>query len=391
MKAVFWISLFIIFYTYIGYGLIIYTFLLVKGFFFKSSRKGMLDHYKLPTCTLLIAAYNEEEIIQQKIENTLSLSYPDNLLKICFVTDGSNDRTTAILRQYPQIILFHNDERKGKVVAIDRVMKFVDSEVVVFTDANTFLNKEALIDICNHYADNSVGGVAGEKRVYFNEKADASSAGEGLYWKYESQLKALDSELYSVVGTAGELFSIRRILYEPVAPDTILDDFMISMKIAEKGYRIIYEPKAFATEMASENVKEELKRKIRIAAGGMQAIVRLKSLLNPFRSPVLTFQYISHRVLRWTITPLLLIVVLFVSFYLAIQQEGKVYFALFYLQVIFYGLAIIGWYFEKKHLKLKATFIPYYFCIMNYAALAGVIKFFKNKQSAVWVKAKRKH
>jgi cellulose synthase/poly-beta-1,6-N-acetylglucosamine synthase-like glycosyltransferase len=390
MKAVFWTSLFIIVYTYIGYGLLVYFLLLVKRRFFKSKKQETLMEDFLPTCSLVIAAYNEEDLIQQKIENTLLLSYPKELLKVYFVTDGSSDRTPEIVKQYPQFTLLHLDERKGKVVAIDRAMDFIDSEVVVFTDANTFLNKEALRMICRHYADGSVGGVAGEKRVAFSENADASSAGEGMYWKYESQLKKWDSELYSVVGTAGELFSIRRALYERVSPDTILDDFMISMQIAEKGYRIVYEPMAFATETASENIKEELKRKIRIAAGGMQAIVRLKELLNPFKFPVLSFQYISHRVLRWTVTPLLLIVFFVSSFYLGIYSGQKIYSIFFYLQIAFYVLAIIGWFLERKQLKVKAAFIPYYFCIMNYAVVVGMIRFFQNKQSAVWTKAKRK-
>jgi cellulose synthase/poly-beta-1,6-N-acetylglucosamine synthase-like glycosyltransferase len=388
MKIVFWTSLFIIFYTYIVYGLLVYIILLFKRAFFKSREREVYDY--LPTCSLVIAAYNEEDLIQQKIENTLLLTYPKELLKIYFVTDGSSDDTPEIVKRYPQLILFHKDERKGKVAAMDRVMEYIDSEVVIFTDANTFLNKEALISICEHYSDAYVGGVAGEKRVSYDEKADASSAGEGIYWRYESQLKKWDSELYSVVGTAGELFSVRKSLYQSVPADTILDDFMISMQIAEKGYRIVYEPKAFAIETASENVQEELKRKIRIAAGGMQAIFRLKKLLNPFKFPVLSFQYISHRVLRWTITPLLLIVFFVVSFYLAINNGHHIYSTLFYLQIAFYGLAIIGWFLERKQLKVKAAFIPYYFCIMNYAVLAGMIKYFQNKQSAIWVKAKRK-
>lgn len=390
MKIIFWLSLFTIFYTYVGYGLFVYLLLLFKRRLRKSQNQELSIDDRLPFCSLVIAAYNEEDLIQQKIENTLSLSYPQERLKIFFVTDGSTDKTPEIIKQYPQLILFHKDERKGKVAAMDRVMKYIDSEVVIFTDANTFLNKEALVAICKHYYDASVGGVAGEKRVSYGEKADASSAGEGIYWKYESQLKKWDSELYSVVGTAGELFSIRTNLYEPVRSDTILDDFMISMQVAEKGYRIIYEPDAFAIETSSENVKEELKRKVRIAAGGMQAIIRLRKLLNPFKFPILSFQYISHRVLRWTVAPILLIVLFSVSLYLMINGADKIYLVFFYLQVFFYGLAIIGWFLEKKQLKIKTTFIPYYFCIMNYAVIAGMVKFFQNKQSAVWVKARRK-
>jgi cellulose synthase/poly-beta-1,6-N-acetylglucosamine synthase-like glycosyltransferase len=133
------------------------------------------------------------------------------------------------------------------MAAVHRAIETVTTEVIVFTDANTFLNSDALLNICRHYADQQVGAVAGEKRVNITEAADAT-AGEGFYWKYESKLKAWDSELYSVVGAAGELFSIRAGLYSPVPSNAIIDDFMISMLIAEKGYKIVYEPEAFAME-----------------------------------------------------------------------------------------------------------------------------------------------
>ncbi|MFI5140450.1 MAG: glycosyltransferase family 2 protein, partial [Sphingobacteriales bacterium] len=333
---------------------------------------------------------NEESFIEEKIINSLQLKYPDGKLKLLFVTDGSNDKTPEIIGKYPQIKLLHQPERAGKIAAVHRAMEYVDSEIVVFTDANTFLNPEAIIRICRHYADSTVGAVAGEKRVQIDENADASAAGEGFYWKYESALKKWDSELYSVVGAAGELFSVRRSLYQDVPADTVLDDFMISMLIAAKGYRIVYEPEAYASETASENVSEELKRKIRIAAGGVQSILRLKSLFNPFRYPVLSFQYISHRVLRWTVTPFLLILVFVLNAVLAIRSGETFYLIFFVAQALFYLLALLGFIMEKKHIRIKALFIPYYFCVMNYAVLMGIIRYFTTKQSAIWEKAQRK-
>jgi cellulose synthase/poly-beta-1,6-N-acetylglucosamine synthase-like glycosyltransferase len=245
------------------------------------------------------------------------------------------------------------------------------------------------MNICRHYGDKTVGAVSGEKRVSIDDVADAT-AGEGFYWKYESKLKTWDSELYSVVGAAGELFSIRTALYEPVAPDTILDDFMISMLIAEKGFRIVYEPLAYATESGSENIKEELKRKIRIAAGGIQSIVRLKDLLNPFHNPILTFQYLSHRVLRWTVTPFLMIAAFILNFLIISHTYELIYVFLFIAQSLFYFLSLLGWFFEKRHVRVKALFIPYYFCMMNYAVIAGIGRYLTKSQSAVWDKAKRR-
>lgn len=390
MRLVFWLSMFVVFYTFMGYGILLYIIIklkrLIKG---KPAIVTPLNNL-LPQCTLVIAAYNEEHFIEQKIKNSLELKYPPGKLKFLIITDGSTDKTVEIVNRYPQIQLLHQDTRAGKIAAVHRAMEFVDTEIVVFTDANTFLNPEAIINICRHYTDETVGAVAGEKRVQIDENADASAAGEGFYWKYESALKKWDSELYSVVGAAGELFSVRRSLYRDVEPDTVLDDFMISMLIALQGYRIVYEPQAYALETASENVTEELKRKIRIAAGGIQSILRLQSLFNPFKYPVLSFQYISHRVLRWTVTPFLLILVFVLNVLLALPPDDIFFKIILVGEVFFYLLALTGFIMEKRHIRIKVLFIPYYFCVMNYAVLMGIIRFFTKKQSAMWEKAQRK-
>ncbi|MEO7214404.1 glycosyltransferase family 2 protein [Mucilaginibacter sp.] len=390
MKITFWLSLFIAFYTFVGYGILLFIIIKIKRAI--KGRKIVTDvtDELLPECTLVVAAYNEEHFIGEKIANSLALNYPAGKLKFVFVTDGSSDGTTEIIGRHPQIQLLHRAERAGKIAAVHRAMEYVTTQAVVFTDANTFLNADAIKRICRHYADATVGCVAGEKRVQIDANADASAAGEGFYWKYESALKKWDSELYSVVGAAGELFSVRRSLYQDVPPDTVLDDFMISMLIAAKGYRIVYEPEAYALETASENVTEELKRKIRIAAGGIQSILRLVPLLLSFKYPLLSFQYVSHRVLRWTVTPFFLILALITNFALAFAGMGLVYNVLFAGQVFFYLLAFLGFIMEKRHIRVKALFVPYYFCVMNYAVLAGIIRYFTKKQSAMWEKVQRK-
>ena len=346
--------------------------------------------YELPTVTLIVAAYNEAYCMEEKITNTLALKYPKNKLSIIFVTDGSTDETPTIVAKYPSIQLLHQPNRNGKIVAVHRAMQTICSEITVFTDANTLLNETALEKICKHYQDPSVGAVAGEKRVEIDTSGDAT-AGEGVYWKYESKLKAWDSELNTVVGAAGELFSIKTALYVPVPSDTILDDFMISMLIVENGYRIIYEPEAFATESASANTKEELKRKIRIAAGGIQSFLRLTSLLNPIKYPILSFQYFSHRILRWTIAPISMVLVFVLNwFFVLIDAYSSVFVFLLIAQNVFYALALLGWILQYKSIKIKLFFIPYYFCMMNYAILAGIHRYFFSNQSVLWEKAKRK-
>ena len=388
MEILFWLSLFIVFYTFLGYGIVLYILVRIRRAF-KGKRLAPGLDQDFPTLTLVIAAYNEESIIEEKIANTLQLSYPAGKLSLIFVTDGSSDRTPDLVANYPEIKLMHTPVRSGKILAMHRAMDEVNTEVVVFTDANTFLNKDALLLIARHYADPKVGAVSGEKRVMQDALSDAT-AGEGFYWKYESTLKKWDSELYSVVGAAGELFSVRRSLYRSVEPDTILDDFMISMQIAEQGYRIVYEPDAYASELSSENIKEELKRKVRIAAGGIQSILRLQKLMNPFHDPLLSFQYISHRVLRWTVTPFLMILALVLNVLIVIQSGGVLYQLLLAGQIGFYGLALAGWILETRKIKVKALFVPYYFCMMNYAVLAGIRRYFNGSQSAAWEKSKRK-
>jgi len=388
MTILLWFSLFVAFYAFFGYGILLFIIIKIKRLINGEVIIPAIIPDQLPTCTIIVAVYNEESLLDEKLKNTLALNYPPEKLEFVFITDGSTDGSAAIVKAYPQVRLMHSDERKGKIAAVHRAMETVTTKVVVFTDANTFLNEDALVNICRHYSDITVGAVAGEKRVY-SSGANAT-AGEGFYWKYESKLKAWDSELYSVVGAAGELFSIRTELYQPVQPDTILDDFMISLLLTQKGYRVIYEPAAFATETASQNVTEELKRKIRIAAGGIQSIIRLKGLLNPFPYPILTFQYVSHRVLRWTIVPFLMMLALLINLIIVFSGSISLTYQLLLLaQVGFYLLAISGWIMEERHIKIKIFFIPYYFCMMNYAVVMGIGRYFSGKQSAIWEKAKR--
>ena len=388
MEKLFLVSLIIILYTYIGYGLLLY--IIVRILRLVRPRKIPVSAPFTPSLTLIVAAYNESRFIEEKIQNTLRLVYPKDKICFIFITDGSTDGTPEIIARYPAIKLMHRPERLGKIVAVHRAMEEVTSEIVVFTDANTMLNEAALLNISRHYREAKVGAVAGEKRVQIDATADAT-AGEGFYWKYESLLKKWDSELYSVVGAAGELFSIRSRLYTPVASDTLLDDFMISMNIAMRGYRIIYEPEAYAIETASADTREELKRKIRIGAGGVQSFIWLKRLLIPYPYFLLSFQYVSHRVLRWVVTPYLMILVFLLNIILLMQQRSFIYLGwIMAAQVFFYGASLIGWFFEKKMIKIKLFFVPYYFCLMNYAVIAGMIRFFRTEQTVLWEKAKRK-
>jgi biofilm PGA synthesis N-glycosyltransferase PgaC len=386
LETIFYISVIIIFYTYIGYAVLMY---IIAGLL-KAIGTRQHENASMPSLTVIVSAYNEEDCIEEKIKNSLSLDYPAASLHFIFVTDGSDDSTPAIVSKYPQIRLLHSPVRSGKTAAIDRAMKEVQTDVVVFTDANTLLNRDALLHINRHYADKKTGAVAGEKRVDTTGVSDAVS-GEGFYWRCESMIKRSESALYSVMGAAGELFSIRTILYESVSPDTIVDDLVISMKIAAKGYRIRYEPRAYAVEKSSASVTEERKRKVRIAAGGVQAMLRLPFLLLPFPRPLLWFEYISHRVLRWVVTPYLLIASFLLNNWLVYEQKaGSITVILLFVQFVFYAAACAGYLLRKKKLRFRLFFLPYYFCLMNYGMIEGMLRYCFGKQTVIWEKSARR-
>ena len=390
LELVFFVIVGIIAYSYILYGLVLYAVSrLVK------SRKGgypSVEEDKLPNITLFVAAYNEKDFCELKIRNSLSLDYPANKLTHLWVTDGSDDGTPDIIKQkFPQITLLHEDKRSGKIGAVNRGMLFVKTPIVIFCDANTYLNPESLREIVKYFVnDPKVGCVAGEKKIFTQEKDQASGAGEGIYWKYESFIKRTESKLGSTLGAAGELFAIRTELFEPVEKDTILDDFTISLRIAKRGYKIKYAPEAYAQESSSADVKEELKRKIRIASGGLQSTIRLAGLLNPFKHPEISFKFLSHKILRWFAVPLCFIAAFAINAVLITQETAlNIYTGLFVCQSLFYALAILGFILEKKKIRLKILFVPYYILMMNYAAIAGTIRYMKGNQSVNWVRARR--
>lgn len=387
VKVIFWISLFIVFYSYLGYGILVFIILRFKKAFLRNQTTTDLAH--IPDVALIIAAFNEEEYILEKIENTKSLVYPKGKLRVVFITDGSTDKTPQIIKEHSNYEVLHQPERKGKAHAMNRAVSYVNEPVLVFCDANTILNTDCILEMARHYKDENVGGVAGEKRIMKLQNGKAVAAGEGLYWKYESWLKSMDSELHSVVGAAGELFSVRKDLYEPVLPGTIIEDFVLTMHICQKGYIVKYEPKAYAIETASATMKDEQKRKVRICAGAFQAMDMLKPLLNVRKYGLLTFQYISHRVLRWTICPICLILIFLTNLFIVSQSSSWIYQVSFIAQCCFYTLALAGYILANRNIKVSWMYIPYYFVFMNAAVILGYFRYQKGQQSVLWEKAVR--
>ena len=393
MEIVFWILLLIVFYTFAGYAVLLAILLSLKKTISKKRIYPEVKSTDLPRVCMFVAAYNESNYVDVKVENLLELDYPQDKIQYLWITDGSDDGTPEILKKYPQMEVHHLPERKGKIHAMNRGIQFVDAPIVIFSDSNTTLCKQAIRVMVDHFNDPNVGCIAGEKRIISLKADGAAGSGENMYWKFESWVKRMDSELNSAVGAVGELFAIRTDLYSEVENDTILDDFIISLRIAEKGYRIAYSPEAYAIETASANVSEEMKRKVRIAAGGLQTIGRLRELLNPFRYGLLSIQYISHKVLRWTIAPIALFSLLFINLFIVLKSGERgidnFYSIFFCFQVILYLLALLGGLLERHKIRFKLLFVPFYFTAINYASILGWIRFLKGKQSVNWEKSKR--
>jgi poly-beta-1,6-N-acetyl-D-glucosamine synthase len=387
IKIFFWVLIFVVLYTYLGYAIFLWVVMKIRG------QKAVIPGYQrdedLPRVAHVIAAYNEEDFIARKIENCLALDYPGHLQRIMIVADGSSDRTAGIVGNYPQVELLFEPARKGKVAAINRAVDHATNvDVLVFSDANTLLNPSSFRFIMDHYRDPRVGGVSGEKKVISDGQVPGQ--GEGLYWRYESILKKLDSDFHSVVGAAGELFSIRRQLFEKVPENIILDDFYISLNICRRGLMVRYEPRAYAMETPSFSITDEKKRKLRISAGAFQSMVIMKDLLDISHYGKLSFQYISHRVLRWAVCPFALPLILMLNIAIVARGGGYMYQAILLAQLLFYTFSFIGWISAASPKgAFKIFYVPYYFVFMNVSVWGGLARYLNGAQSAMWEKARR--
>ena len=392
LEICFWLCISLVVYTYLGYGIVAWILVKIRNILGKTF-KQYNDPNFLPKVTLAIPAYNEMSCIEAKVKNTFSLDYPSDKLEVLFVTEGSNDGTSeyilSLLSTYPNLKMIGGDTRRGKIEAMNMAIKTIESPIVIFTDANTNLNNQVIKNIVRHFQDPVVGAVAGEKRIETEGSEAAAGAGEGLYWKYESFLKKLDTQLYSVVGAAGELFAVRTELFGEVEKDTLLDDFMVSLRIAANGFRVIYEPEAYASERPSFSIQDEMKRKIRIASGGFQSIARLGFLWNIFKYGLLSFQYVSHRAMRWAVAPFCLPLIFLLNASIVIINPSMVYQLFMVGQIVFYLLAIIGYYLENKKIRIKLLFVPFYFSFMNYCAIKGYLRYRNGLTSGIWEKVKR--
>ena len=385
----FWLAIGITLYTYFGYIMLLWLPCTIKR---KRRNITAMNQNQLPDVTIIIAAHNEERYIIPKYQNTLSLNYPSQKVHQVWVTDGNTDNTSEILKSLQNITLINSPQRLGKALSINKAMELVKTPITLYTDANTYLSPNSLVDLVKLFENPKVGCVAGQKKIRCDDTDGLASKGEGIYWRYESLIKKLESCTGSTVSGAGELYAIRTNLFKPLPGNTILDDFEISANIIYQGYRIKYVHQAIASEAGSLTVDDEKKRKVRIAAGCFQALVRHINLLNPIKNAEIAFKFFSHKVLRWIFVPPIIIAIPFLNaIILFLNQSNSITYTLTFAAIsFFYGMVAIGYLIRHSARLSSWVTFPYYGFMMNINMLKGFIRFTMGKQSHIWDKAKRK-
>ncbi len=375
--VMFWGSLAMILYVYFGYPLV----LLLAARFRRPTRYD--DTYE-PTVSLVIAAYNEEQVIREKLANALALDYPADKLEIVVASDGSTDATDCIVQSYADrgVVLRRVEPRGGKTRALNRVIPRTHGDILVLSDANTMYRPDAIQKLVRHFADPSVGAVSGDVRLV--DAADTHAHSEGLYYRYEHGLQRLESKIGSMIGVDGAMYAVARHCFRPPADHTVVDDLVISMTAARLGYRVLYEPQAVAIEDSTSSSEEEFRRKIRIVAGGIQAFLQGQGVPR-WRQPLLLFCYVSHKLLRWAL-PFFLLLLLAMSWVLS---STLFYQLVLWAQGLFYGGAIGYALNVLAFRKLRWVNISYYFCLVNGAALVGCCKGLFGMQAVMWQRTQR--
>lgn len=364
-------------YTYVGYPLLL---LLDRRSDVKSSGPTAAQ---VPTVSVIIPFHNEKRWVDQKLQNALGFQYPRDRMQIIAVSDGSSDGTEEILGQYRdrvKVVLY--SPRRGKPTALNAGVAQATGEILLFSDANVLIDAEALNILVRHYSDPSIGGVCGN--VALQAEGTDEPLGEGIYMQYERWLYRQESRALTMVGADGALFSIRRSLFTPLAGDTITDDFAIALGVVAKGHRIVYETAAQAVEIVIPDVKAEFRRKVRMIAGGYQTLWQRRALLNPLRYPVISWQLLSHKLLRWMV-PVFLIIVFLTA--IGERQHPAMAVAVA-VQVVFYSLALCGWISQRLR-RWMPVYVPYYFCAVNVAAAMGLWRYLIGQQSVLWQKVER--
>jgi len=376
LQVFFWIFALAVVYTYIGYPIVITVLA-------RFIRRPVYVAPITPLVSLIIPAYNEESVIADKLRNSFGLDYPSEQREIIVVNDSSTDHTAEAVSGFAGqgVKLLFQPRRQGKIAALNLAAPQAQGEILVFTDANAMLEPQALRRLMRNFADPQVGCVGGVKRI--RRDGTVHAQGESTYWRYEAHLKRCDSMVGSAIGAEGALMAIRRDLYRPLAEDSLIEDFVLAMRLIEDGWRVVYEPEAIIWEQASPSLSAEWQRRTRMAAGGFQAISRLKGMLNPFRG-LPAFQYVSHKVMRW-LAPFFMIAAFVANVGL---WPFTFYRWMLALQALFYLAALAGYLLMRVGLRWRPLQLVFYFCFANATALAGFYRYATRSQPVTWEKAR---
>jgi cellulose synthase/poly-beta-1,6-N-acetylglucosamine synthase-like glycosyltransferase len=389
MRVLFWMSIGLLLYTYGGYPLILIAMGSLRQLksdlrfgLGRRTRRASRTGAESPRVSILCAAYNEEAVIAQKMRNCEALDYPLDAFEILIGCDGCTDATATIARasELPNVRVYEFAERSGKPGVLNQLLPHAQGDIVVFCDANTELEPDAIRSLVRHFAKPEIGCVCGELRLRSGGKA----SGEYLYWRFETLLKFLESRVNMLVGANGALFAIRRSLWVPIPTDGIVEDFLIAMNVRAAGFRVVYDPEAIAWEEVAPNARQEFKRHVRIGAGNFHALRYTWRLLKPTAGAV-ALAFWSHKVCRWLV-PLFLTAAEASSLLLS----GEMVYGL----AAAFGATLVGLALVGHRLGLRARYwapasIPYYFLSMNLALLLGLIAFVRGTQSIVWTPTPR--
>ncbi len=382
---IFWVCLGLLAYHYVGYPLLLFVFCALSkatsDFWYlirRRNRRCLPQTDYVPQVALLMSIYNEEAVIRAKVKNTLAIDYPPDRLEFLLGLDAPTDSTGGVLSQIQlnRLRVFPFQTRRGKLAVLCDLAAHTSAEILVFTDANTMLEKNCVRNLVRHFADGRVGVVSGEEIRVVTPGTDP--AGESLYWRYESALKILESRLDCSLGGNGAALAIRRSLFRP-RKQSIVEDFQIPLEIRFKGYRVVYDPEAVAVEEIAPTFSAQFARRVRISAGNYQTLFANPGCLNPMKGLV-TFCFFSHRVLRW-FAPALLLGAFFCSILLATQLEYAVLLA---AQSAFYLAAGLGYWLKKSGKPARLLSMPLSFCSMNFALLLGFVRYLNGRQTLTW-------
>lgn len=387
---VFWLCLGGVVHTYFTYPITLIGWEAVRGALTdlrylggKRDRRRPREPLTLPFVSVVVAAWNEADVIGEKVKNSLELDYPLEKFELIVGSDGSDDGTDDIVVGFedPRVRLSGARERAGKVSVLNRTIPSATGDIIVLSDANTMLEPDAIRRLVRHFSDPGVGAVCGRLRLYNPRK---SGYEESSYWLYESFLKLHEGKRGAVMGANGGIYAIRKSLFSPLPPDTIVDDFVIAMRCLQRGYRVVYDPEAVAIEETTEDYAKERIRRVRIAAGNFQSLGMVGSLLHP-RNGFAAYAFFSHKLLRW-LAPFLLILLFLANLSLL---HHTLYQATLAAQLLFYWLALIGYAVRLPGALGRLASVARYFVEMNVGMAQGFVRYLRRTQKVTWQRTAR--